>query len=114
MCSKGSNFKDSRSKRKLDSTEEDEEEKEIKIAFDANVDWEINLESVYSEEEIISIINMLSYHTNVDNGFGRANDESLYRSEKRNDINGTLFDEAMRGLQLERKWKELRVKRTKK
>ncbi len=62
--------------------------------------WEISLESRYTEDEVVSIMNMLSYWDNKRRGYGKLNDEQLYLEERKEDENNRLFEEAMRGLLL--------------
>ena len=64
----------------------------------AAADWEISLERRYTEDEVVSIMNMLSYWDNKHRGYGKLNDEQLYQEERKEDVNNRLFDEAMRGL----------------
>ena len=63
-------------------------------------DWEISLDSRYNEDEVLSIMNILSYWDNKHRGYGNRNDEQLYREEREDDKNNILYDEAMRGLYL--------------
>lgn len=63
-------------------------------------DWEIDLDNRYTEEEVDSIMNMLSYWDNKRRGFGHKNDEELYMQERTDDINNILYEEAMYGLSL--------------
>lgn len=63
-------------------------------------EWEKSLDHIYNEEEVITIMNILSYHDNVFRGFGHLNDQGLYRDECRMDRSGKLFEEAMHGLEL--------------
>ena len=62
--------------------------------------WEISLDSLYNEDEVLSIMNILSYWDNKHRGYGKRNDEQLYREEIEADKNNRLYDEAMRGLYL--------------
>ncbi len=62
--------------------------------------WEIGLQSLYTEEQIISIENMLSYELNKRRGFGKRNDEECYRRERGSDVGNKLYAEAMYGLDL--------------
>ena len=64
----------------------------------AAADWEISLDSRYTEDEVVSIMNMLSYWDNKHRGYGKKNDEQLYLEERKEDVNNKLYDEAMRGL----------------
>ena len=62
--------------------------------------WELSVESRYTEDEVVSIMNMLSYWDNKHRGYGKHNDEQLYLEERTEDADNRLFDEAMRGLSL--------------
>lgn len=62
--------------------------------------WELSLESRYSEEDILSIMNMLSYWENKRRGYGTRNDKELYWEERCADKNNILYNEAMCGLAL--------------
>ena len=63
-------------------------------------EWETGLKSRYTEDEVISIMNMLSYWDNKHRGYGKLNDEELYLEERKEDADNRLFEEAMRGLSL--------------
>eukprot|EP01031_Cornospumella_fuschlensis_P024839 gene24839-30013_t len=54
----------------------------------------------YSEDQIISIMNIVSYLENERRGFVRYNDEDCYRDERRVDRDGRLYKEALRGVEL--------------
>lgn len=56
--------------------------------------WEIGLETRYDEDQIESIMGMLSYMENKYNGFGHRNDEWLYKENKNSDVTGQLYQEA--------------------
>jgi hypothetical protein len=71
---------------------------ESKLDFMTATDWEISLDSRYNEDEVLSIMNMLSYWDNQHSGYGKRNDEQLYRDEREADKNNKLYDEAMYGL----------------
>jgi hypothetical protein len=71
-----------------------------KLDFMTATDWEISLDSRYNEDEVLSIMNMLSYWDNQHRGYGKRNDEQLYRDEREADKNNKLYDEAMYGLSL--------------
>ncbi len=72
----------------------------FEIEYDNASAWEIGLQSLYTEEKIISIQNMLSYELNKRRGFGRRNDEECYREERESDVGNKLYAEAMYGLDL--------------
>lgn len=63
-------------------------------------DWELGLDARYQEEEVISIMNMLSYMDNERRGYGKGNDEACYKEERGADNSNRLYDEAARGLDL--------------
>lgn len=58
-------------------------------------EWEIGLEKTYTEDEICDIMSILSYHENIESGFGHRNNENHYADIFRYD----LYEEAMRGLE---------------
>ncbi len=72
----------------------------FEIEYDNARDWEFGLEDLFTEEQIMSIDNMLSYELNKRRGFGRINDEELYREERESDHEEKLYAEAMYGLEL--------------
>jgi len=79
-------------------------------------EWENNLTKLYDEEEIISILNILSYLDNQRRGYGKLNDEECYTEERNADKNNRLYDEALRGLELleigrSRRLKKARISR---
>jgi hypothetical protein len=98
--------KDTRNKPKPDLHKESINE-DLENARKLASEWELNVDKLYGEEEVITIFNLLNYHGNVDRGFARANDEQLYQSELKKDIDGILFVEAMRGLEFERGWRKI-------
>eukprot|EP01031_Cornospumella_fuschlensis_P034199 gene34199-41398_t len=63
-------------------------------------EWEIALNKRYGEDEIISIMNMVSYLENERRGFDCSNEEEDYREERQADQDNRLYSEAMLGLQL--------------
>ena len=63
-------------------------------------DWELGLDVRYKEEEVISIMNMLSYLDNQRRGHGKGNDEPCYKEERLADTNDRLYNEAVHGLEL--------------
>ena len=71
-----------------------------KIEYDNAKDWEITLDSLYSEEAVISILNIVSCMENKRRGFGNRNDDDCYREERKADKNNRLYEEAMYGLEL--------------
>lgn len=66
-------------------------------------EWEIDLEKKYNDEQIISIMNMLSFLENEHNGFSRFNDKSLYEEERKMDVTGLLYREACRGFKISKR-----------
>lgn len=76
------------------------ENRKRKYEYDNADDWEIGLDSRYTEDEIISILNIVSYWENRRYGFGHKNCEETYKDERENDKNNILFEEAMYGLEL--------------
>lgn len=83
------------------------------IEYDNADDWEIDLDNRYSEDEIISIINMMSYWINRRNGFGSKNCEETYKEERENDKDNILFGEAMYGFELMGKDDVIKLERPK-
>ena len=71
-----------------------------KSEYNNATDWEISLDSRYNEDEVLSIMNMLSYWDNQHRGYGKRNDEQLYLEERESDKNNKLYEEAMYGLSL--------------
>lgn len=87
------------------SLEEDEKKiKEYFEALQASGDWEMYVESHYDEEEIFSIMGMLSYLENCERGFGHLNDEKLFQDEIQSDKSGKLYKEALKGFELSKKY----------
>lgn len=66
-------------------------------------EWELKLEKKYNDEQIISIMNMLSFLENEHNGFNHFNDKSLYEEERKADVTGLLYEEASRGFKISKK-----------
>ena len=66
-------------------------------------EWEIDLEKKYNDEQIISIMNMLSFLENEHNGYSRFNDKSLYEEERKMDVTGLLYREACRGFKISKR-----------
>lgn len=96
-----SNSKDLPSKRRFaERSNEMSLKEDYERAFKAACDWEMELPERYDEEKELSIISMLGYLDNIENGFGHRNDERLYRDERAADRTGKLFEEANRGLAL--------------
>jgi hypothetical protein len=76
------------------------QQKKKSIEYDNAADWEIGLDSRYNEDDVISILNILSYWDNKRRGFGKGNDEELYEEEREADRSNILYEEAMYGLDL--------------
>jgi hypothetical protein len=106
--------KGSRSKRSLgecyDTEDGDIIRNEYMVAMNDARDWELELYSIYDEEEELTISILLGYLENVERGFGCRNDEAMYQSDMHFDVNGRLFDEACRGLELSTKCLNLQNK----
>ena len=68
--------------------------------------WELGLEGRYSEDELMSIMGMLSYMENIERGYGHLNDEAVFASERRS---GRLYEEAVRGFVLSKEYIRLRL-----
>lgn len=66
-------------------------------------EWELKLEKIYNDEQIVSIINMLTFLENEYNGFSRFNDKSLYEEERKADVAGLLYQEACRGFKISKR-----------
>jgi hypothetical protein len=75
-------------------------EREYKSAFEKAEEWELSMYEHYSRGDCLNISSMMAYHKNVERGFARCNDENLYASIRREDADGRLFNEAMRGFEL--------------
>ncbi len=75
-------------------------ERMFEIKYDNAGAWEIGIRSMYTQKQIISIQNMLSYELNKRRGFGKRNDEECYRRERGSDVGNKLYAEAMYGLDL--------------
>lgn len=70
------------------------------IEYDNATDWENGLSRLYNEDEIISILNIVSCIENKRRGFGNKNDDECYREEREADKNNILYEEAIYGLKL--------------
>eukprot|EP00602_Paraphysomonas_sp_CaronLab_P010226 CAMPEP_0185018736 /NCGR_PEP_ID=MMETSP1103-20130426/1411_1 /TAXON_ID=36769 /ORGANISM="Paraphysomonas bandaiensis, Strain Caron Lab Isolate" /LENGTH=166 /DNA_ID=CAMNT_0027548687 /DNA_START=76 /DNA_END=573 /DNA_ORIENTATION=- len=66
-------------------------------------EWEYELEKKYNEEQIDSIISMLSFLENEHSGFSRFNDKSLHKEERKADVTGQLYQEACRGFKISKR-----------
>jgi len=84
------------------------EQRQHKEAMRCAHDWELGLEAIYTEDEIVTIMNFLSYYDNAERGFGHRNDERLYQSERREDVDGKLHEEALKGFELHKRCNQLR------
>jgi hypothetical protein len=77
-------------------------------AMNVSAEWELGLETRYCEDDILTIMGMLGYLENIERGFGHLNDEALFKSERRADSTGELYDEAVRGFALSKKYINIR------
>lgn len=73
------------------------------IALKSAIDWEIYVKNHYSEEEFGSIIGMVCYLENIENGFGHRNNEIWFHSERKKDTSEKLFREAKYGFEISKK-----------
>ncbi len=108
VCLKSSNSKSSRNKRSFDQIEATN----LLCSYEKGINdggrWEIGLEEKYNEEQIDSIMGMLSYMVNAHNGVGRFNDEILYKDERESDVTGLLYQEACCGFKISKRNNDLR------
>jgi hypothetical protein len=100
---KSSNSKSSRNKRSFDEVESTNLLRSFEKGINDGGRWEYGLEEKYNEDQIDSIMGMLSYMVNVYNGFGRSNDESLYKDERESDVTGALYQEARNGFEISKR-----------
>ena len=70
------------------------------IKYDNDTDWKNGLDRLYNEDEIISILNIVSCIENKRRGFGNKNNDECYREEREADKNSRLYEEAIYGLKL--------------
>ena len=82
-----------------------------KIEYDNAKDWEIGLDSLYNEDEVISILNIVSCIENKRRGFGNRNDDECYWEERKADRNNRLYEEALYGLELLERGRLRKIKR---
>ena len=105
VSSNGSNSNSSHCKRSFD--EVNVETTDLLYSFEKGLneegEWEFYLEKKYNDEQIVSIMNMLSFFENEHNGFNRSNDKSLYEEERKTDVTGQLYREACRGFMIAKK-----------
>jgi hypothetical protein len=85
--------------------------KKWKIEYDNAKDWEIGLDSLYNEDEVISILNIVSCIENKRRGFGNRNDDECYWEERKADKNNRLYEEALYGLELLERGRLRKLKR---
>ena len=85
----------------------EELECEFRSAVEKARVWELSMIERYSSDDVLKIGSMLSYLKNIESGFARYNDENHYASIRRADIDGHLFDEAMCGFELAKKYLQL-------
>jgi hypothetical protein len=62
--------------------------------------WEEDIYENYNGHGTDAIMNMLSYHQNIRNGFGKCNDENNYTEKCNKDKDGMWLREAQRGVEL--------------
>jgi len=65
--------------------------------------WEEHIDSHYSEEDALTIHNLVSFMYNELNGFGHVNDPRIYAAEITGDPSGVLLEEARKGMFLLKK-----------
>jgi len=80
-------------------TTKEETKVQYLIARSDATKWELGLDDMYNEEQVLSIMGMLAYMENVERGFGHLNDQKLYNSERieNADAGNKLFAEACAG-----------------
>ena len=76
---------------------------DYKTAIKASADWEMYLNCHYDNEEVLSIMGMLSYLVNCERGFGHMNNEHLFKEERDNDTTGKLYEEALKGFEFSKR-----------
>lgn len=62
--------------------------------------WKSNIYENYIKREQYLIFGMLAYLENIERGFGKYNDEKLYRNIRKNDTSGRLYAETLHGFQI--------------
>ena len=91
-------------------TTKEEKKAQYLIARSDATKWELGLDDKYNEEQVLTIIGILSYMENVERGFGHCNDQKLYNSERMEDADAdnNLFAEACVGFAFSKKYILLR------
>lgn len=70
-------------------------------------EWELSMRGRYSRNDTLKIVSMMAYLKNVERGFAQCNDENHYASIRREDVDGRLFSEAIRGFELAKEYMKL-------
>ncbi len=86
------------------------ERSNTRVRYDNAKDWELGLDR-YTEDEIISINNILGYLDNHRRGYAHINDEDCYKEEREADVNNRLYNEAIYGLSLLEMTRKQRIRR---
>ena len=89
------------------------EVKKRTIEYDNATDWENGLDSLHTEDEMISILNIVSCIENERRGFGSRSNDECYWEEREADEDNRLYEEAIYGLELLERGRERRAKRPK-
>ena len=71
--------------------------------------WQIQARDYYNTKDYISIISMLCYLKNRENGFGHRNDEEHFQRVRQSDKTGDLYREALKGFELSKKRISLKI-----
>jgi hypothetical protein len=82
-------------------------EREYHSAMEESRKWELLMYDHYSRDDYLKIVSMIAYLKNVERGFAWCNDENHYASIRREDVDGRLFNEAMRGFELAKRYMKL-------
>ena len=69
--------------------------------------WQLQAKYRYKTKDYISIISMLCYFKNRENGFGHHNDEEHFQRLRQADKNDMLYNEALEGFELSKRRKSL-------
>lgn len=83
------------------------------IEYDNAGDWECGLDIQYTEDEVISILNLVSCLENKRRGFGGRSNDQCYREEREADKDNRLYEEALRGIELLERGRSKMLKRPK-
>eukprot|EP01041_Mallomonas_annulata_P009647 gene9647-20050_t len=97
--------RDTRNKRSSDEVifSNDTINAEYVLASQKANNWEAYVNGRYDEEDVLTIMGMLSYLDNIERGFGDLNDQLLFESERESDVHGILYKEAVEGSKLTKK-----------